>query len=115
MGLYQDHFRFDDGLPDLNEVRAEAGRRLGGTGGIEALYAEGQTVVARSMLDPFTRPVVCAVLRERGGQYVGFDGEPRDARIPAWAHRPIREMAWSERMAVRYRWWAWLFGTARPR
>jgi hypothetical protein len=116
MGLYQSNFRFEGALPDLDAVRAEAHRRLGGTYGIEALELEGQTVVARSMLDPFTHPVVCAILQEVGGRPVDIcDGQPIASEVPAWAHKPIREMAWRDRMAIRYRWWAWLFGTMRPR
>jgi hypothetical protein len=115
MGLYMSEFRFDGTLPDLEAVQDEARRRLGGTRGIESLEVKGQKVVAYSMLDPFTHPVVCAILQEMGGQPVGHDGRPVAVTVPAWAHRPIREMAWGERMAVRYRWWAWLFGTARPR
>lgn len=114
MGLYMSKFRFDGALPDLESVQHEVRRRLGGGGGIESLVAEGQIVVACSMLDPFTHPVVCAILQERGGQAVGQDGRPVAVSVPAWAHKPIREMAWRDRMAVRYRWWSWLFGTARP-
>ncbi|HMA95624.1 MAG TPA: hypothetical protein VKP30_23205 [Polyangiaceae bacterium] len=113
MGLYLDRFRFDDALPDLNAVKAEVERRLGNARGLDGLEVEGQNVCAYTMLDPFTRPVVCAVLQELGGQYVDLKGESRPLPIPQWAHRPIREMRWSERMAVRYSWWAWLLGTAR--
>ncbi|HMA91252.1 MAG TPA: hypothetical protein VKP30_01140 [Polyangiaceae bacterium] len=113
MGLYMDHFRFDGALPDLDAVKSEVERRIGSAWGLDGLEVKGQTVCAYTMLEPFTRPVTCAVLQELGGQYVDLNGEPRALPIPEWAHRPIREMRWSERMAVRYRWWAWFFGTAR--
>lgn len=115
MGLYQSSFRFDDALPDLDAVRAEVRRRLGSDWEIEGLEIEGRTVIARSMLGPFTHPVLCAVLVEMGGQPVSYRGEPIEAAIPSWAHRPIREMRWRDRMSIRFGWWAWLFGTARPR
>lgn len=116
MGLYQSNFRFGGALPDLKAVRVEARRRLGNTRGIEGLLLEGQTVVVRSTFDPFTHPVVCAILQEMGGEPVGLnDGRPLGTQPPSWAHQPIREMAWRDRMGVRYRWWAWFFGTARPR
>lgn len=116
MGLYQSNFRFEGALPDLDAVRAEACHRLGDANGIEGLELEGQTVVARSMFDPFTHPVVCAILQEMGGRPVDIrDGHLIASEVPAWAHKPIREMAWRDRMAIRYRWWAWLFGTMRLR
>jgi len=112
--LYQSNFRFEDAVPNLDAVRAEAERRLGSTGGIEGLEIDGQTVIARSMLDPFTHPVVCAILLELGGRPVSIkDGQPVAPDVPPWAHRPIRELPWRRRMSIRYRWWAWLFGTAR--
>ncbi len=113
MGLYQSNFRFED-LPDLEVVRVEVRRRLGDLSGLEGLEIQGQTLVARSMLGPFTHPVVCAVLEEMGGQPVSIvDGQPVSAHTPEWAHAPISDMSWSDRMAIRYRWWAWFFGTAR--
>lgn len=111
MGLYQSCFRFDGAPPDLQEVRAEAERRLGGTTGIESLEAEGQTVVACSLLDPFTHPVVCAILQERGGKAVNVhDGEPDAMVVPVWAHSPISDLPWLERLAIRCR---WLLSTAK--
>lgn len=115
MGLYQSNFRFEAVRPDLEVVRTEARRRLGSARGIEALEFDGQTLIARSMLDPFTHHVVCAILVEMGGQPVSLrDGTPVHLEIPAWARHPIRDMPWRERMAVRYRWWGWLLG-ARPK
>lgn len=117
MGVYQSNFRFEGPLPDLDAVRDEVRRRLGSPlDGIYGLEVEGQTVEATSMLDPFTHPIVCAVLQELGGQPVSVrDGQPIASEAPAWAHKPIREMAWSDRMAIRYRWWAWFIGAAWPR
>ena len=114
MGLYKDCFRFEGELPDLEAVRAEAERRLGDAGGIESLTVEDGLVCAYSMLDPFTRPVVCSILQELGGQYVGLDGQPKATQFPEWAHRPIREMGGRDRVAAKYRFWAWLLGTAKP-
>jgi hypothetical protein len=116
MGLYKSVFRFDGPLPDLREVEREALRRLGNIKGIEARFVESNDVVARSVFDPFTHPVVCAILEELGGQPVSLsDGRPVAAEIPPWALRRIREMPWRDRMAVRFHWWAWLLGTAKPR
>lgn len=116
MGLYQSNYRFAGAPPDLDAVRVEARRRLGGSRGIEGLELEGRTVIARSMLDPFTHSVVCAILEEMGGQAVNIrDGRPIVSEVPAWAHKPLREMTWRDRMAIRSRWWAWLFGTMKPR
>lgn len=112
MGLYQSNFRFDGPLPDPESVRAEARRRLDSPRGIEALEIDGSTLIARSMLDPFTHHVVCAILLELGGTPVSLrDGTPVHLDVPPWAHHPLREMPWSERMALRYRWWRWFFGT----
>ncbi|MBL0220400.1 MAG: hypothetical protein IPQ07_41835 [Myxococcales bacterium] len=112
MGLYRSKFRYASEPPDLKAVYAEAGRRLGGIGGIENLELEGNAVIAYSFMDAFTHPVVCAILEELGGQQVrGAHDEPVASMIPQWAHRPIREMPWHERMAIRYRWVSWLFGT----
>jgi hypothetical protein len=118
MGLYQSNFRFEGELPNLEAVRTEARRRLRwyGADQIEGLEVQGQTIIARSMLGPFTHPVLCAVLQEMGGQPVSlFDGRPEDAPVPTWAHAPISDIPWRDRMAIRYGWWAWLFGTARLR
>lgn len=58
-------------------VRGEARRRLGSTRGIEGLELDEQTIVARSTLDPFTHPVVCAILEEKGGRAVDIrTGQP---------------------------------------
>jgi hypothetical protein len=111
MGLYQSNFRFESGPPDLDVVRTEARGRLGSVRGIEALEVDGQILTARSMLDPFTHHVVCAILLEMGGQPVSLrDGSPVHLEVPPWARRPIREMPWRQRMAVRYGWWRWLLG-----
>jgi hypothetical protein len=118
VGLYQNNFRFERTLPNLEEVRVEARRRLGWywARAIEGLETDGQLVIARSLLNPFTHPVLCAILQEMGGQSVSnFDGKPQKMDVPAWAHAPISQMPFGERMATRYRWWAWLLGTARPR
>lgn len=114
MGLYQSNFSFDGAPPALEVVRAEVLRRLGSLADLEGLEVDGQTVVARSMLGPFTHPVVCAVLEELGGQAVDIvNGLPVKADIPDWARAPLSELTWSSRMAIRYRWWAWFFGTAK--
>ncbi len=115
MGLYLDRFRYAAGLPNLDEVRAEVHRRLGFSDGIVGLRIEGQTVEATAMLEPFPRAIVCAILQELGGQRVDAHGQPIDALVPAWAHKPIREMPWRTRMAVRFGWWAWFWGSAFPR
>ena len=115
MGLYQSNFRFESAPPDPEAVRTEALRRLGTVRGIEALDFDGQLVIARSMLEPFTHHVVRSILLEMGGQPVSLrDGTPVQLEIPTWARHPIRDMPWRERMAVRYRWWGWLLGV-RPK
>ncbi len=118
VGLYQTIFFFEDALPNLGDVRVEAHRRLGwlGARAIEGLETEGQLVIASSMLNPFTHHVLCAILQEMGGESVShFDHKPQKIEIPTWAHAPINQMPLSKRMAIRYRWWAWLLGTARLR
>ena len=115
MGLYRSRFRFEGALPDLEAVREEAHRRLGNTYGVENLVVEGQIVEVYSMLDPYTDPVMCAILQEMGGRAVGSDGQLVVRSVPDWAHRPLHEMTWRERMAIAWPWWAWLFGTAKPR
>lgn len=53
------------------------------------------------MLDPFTHPVVCAVLEARGGQPLSLrDGTPVRSRVPDWAHHPLRELTWGERTSA---------------
>ena len=116
MGLYQSIYRFDGTLPELDAVYAEARRRLGSTYGIHGLTVSGDTVVARSTLDPFAYPVVCAILEELGGQRLdGRNGQPAPSEVPSWAHAPIRDMPWYKRLAVRYRWRARLSGISNPR
>ena len=113
MGLYESNFRFDGAPPDPQLVLTEARRRLGNVGGIEALEVEGQVLIARSMLDPFTHHVVCAILLQMGGRPVSIGGgQPVQIAVPPWAHHPISEMPWRQRMAIRYRWWQWLLGGA---
>lgn len=52
------------------------------------------------MLDPFTHHVVCAILLEQGGRAVSLrDGTPVHLDVPRWAHHPLRELPWTERMA----------------
>ncbi len=97
MSLQVSHFVFDGPLPDLDEVRAEVHRRLGSTNGIERLVISGRTVEARSMLDPFTHAYVCAVLTERGGR--------SSAKIPDWAHHPLRDLDWRTRLSIRWSYW----------
>ena len=114
MGVYLDRFRFQ-AEPDLAAAQAEMVRRLGSDAGIEGLHWKNGTVEATTMFGPFDRTVVCAVLEETGGQWVDGFGTPMPLEIPAWARKPVNALRWSQRMSIRYAWWAWLFGTALPR
>lgn len=110
MSLDQTSFRFDGVLPDLAAVRSEAERRLGSASGIASITTEGKTVVAQSMLDPFTHPVVCAVLEEMGGKPLSArDGSPTTLGIPDWARRPISELGFFGRMKIQLAWWSTSF------
>ncbi len=114
MGLYQSNFRFSGPIPSVSAIEAEARRRLGSIRGLEGLSVEKQTIIVCSMLDPFTHPVLCAILQEMGGQEISpSDGTPVAQNIPSWARRPLSELTWSQRMSIRWPWWRWLFGSAR--
>jgi len=114
MGLYQYQFRFPDGPPDLDGVLADVRARLGNTRGVDSLYIEADgLVVATTMMDPFTHHVLAAALLDRGGQAMNFSGEPVELAVPQWAHEPVHQMSWRERMSIRLGWWGWLFGTIR--
>ncbi len=110
MGLYQTNFRFDGPLPDLDAACEEVRRRLGRQNGLEGFELNGDVVIARSALDPFTHPVVCAVIVEMGGQELHLtDGNPVITESPIWALSPLSDLSWKERMAIRLRWWVSIF------
>jgi hypothetical protein len=106
VGLYQSNFHFAGETPDLAGVRAEAKRRLGSIRDIECLETTEQTVTLRSMLGPFTHPVVCAILYELGGTPVDIvSGAIIDWAPEGWEHIRLRDMTWRVRLSLRFRYW----------